>query len=301
MKKMIAIVGGSGFIGSRISEALIEAGHSVRVIDLVPSRITHERLSFVRANLAENPDASIFEGCSGVINLAGATIGKRWNAAYKKVIRDSRIQTTKGIVQSIGLMRGERPSVLVSASAVGFYGDRGATILREGDAVGDDFLAKLCAEWEGEAEKAKEHGLRVVLVRTANVLGPGGLLASLEPLFKKGLGGYFGSGRQSMPWVHYRDIVGIYLYAIEHPLEGAFNVGAGTTISQRELFVAFAKAIRAPFVWPVPYIAAKLFFGGFADALVASQNTDSSKIRDAGYVYAFSDVGAALGDLYPTR
>ena len=297
MQKTIAIVGGSGFIGTKLSEALLEKGYTVLVIDLVPPRIQHERLRFEKSNIAKgNSPASLIDGCMAVVNLAGATIGRRWNATYKKRIYDSRIDTTKSLVKLIDACT-NKPAVLVNASAVGYYGNRGNEPLHEDTAAGTDFLAKLCANWEREALHAETFGVRVVRIRTANVLGPGGLLATLEPLFRRWIGGYFGSGRQYMPWVHWKDIVGIYVYAIEHPIRGAFNTGAGKTPTQKELFKTFARAVHAPIVWPVPYIAARLLFGEFAEALVASQNTDSSKIRTAGYVYQFEDLSTVFSDI----
>ncbi len=299
MKETIAIVGGSGFIGTKLSEVLLEKGYTVRIIDLVPPRVQHERLIFTKSNLAEgNSSSDLIDGCLAVINLAGATIGRRWNASYKEKIYNSRIDTTRALVRLIENCV-KKPEVLVNASAVGYYGDRGGDVLGEDFKPGTDFLGKLCVDWEREASLADSSGVRVVCIRTANVLGPGGLLTTLEPMFRRWIGGYFGSGTQYMPWVHWKDIVGIYVHAIEHPLRGAFNVGAGKTPTQKELFKAFARTVHAPVVWPVPYVVARLIFGQFADALVASQNTDSKKIREAGYTYQFEDISTALRELYP--
>ena len=293
--KKVVIVGGSGFIGTKLTEALLEKGYTVTVVDLVPSRIVDARITFLKADLAHDPlDPTVLSGCVGVINLAGVTIGKRWNKAYKKLIYDSRILTTRAIVTAIAKAE-IAPKVLVSASASGYYGDRKDELLDEEHPVGKDFLAQVCADWEEAAHGAEAFGVRVVLVRTANVLGKGGLLASLEPLFKKGLGGYFGSGRQYMPWVHWADIVGIYLFALENEsLHGPYNVGAGQTISQKVLFKNYAHSIGAPIVWPIPAFVARLVLGEFSQVLLGSQNTTSKKIRDAGYVFNTEDVASAL-------
>lgn len=299
MEKMIVIVGGSGFIGTKLSEALLVKGYTVRIIDLVPPRIQHERLVFTKSNIAEgNSSPDLIDGCSAVVNLAGVTIGRRWNASYKEKMYNSRIDTTRALIRLIEKCS-KKPEVLVNASAVGYYGNRGDNLLREDSTPGTDFLGKLCVDWEREALQAESFGVRVVRIRTANVLGPGGLLTTLEPLFRRWIGGYFGSGSQYMPWVHWKDIVGIYMYAIEHSINGAFNVGAGKTPTQKELFKAFAHAVHAPVIWPIPYFVARLIFGQFANALVASQNTDSEKIRAAGYVYEFDDISSALRELYP--
>lgn len=301
--KKIFIIGGSGFIGSKLTEELLSRGYFVTIVDLVKTRIVNPHLTFLHLNLAiEKPDDSFFDGAYGVINLAGATIGKRWNSGYQKLIYDSRIKTTKTVVDGI-LSAKNKPFVLVSASAVGYYGDRGGELLREESKPGRDFLATLCTDWEVQAERAKIAGVRVVCIRTAHVLGPGGLLSTLEPLFKRGLGGYFGKGTQYMPWVHYRDVVGLYVFAIEHDISGVFNIGAGHSLSQKELFTQFAKVVHSPlpFLFRIPHVVAKLFLGNFADSLLTSQNTDSSKIKQLGYHYRFENLSTALADLYTQK
>lgn len=292
------IIGGSGFIGTKLAEELLKNSYEVVILDLVPPKISHERLSFSKVNVAVQPiDPELFSGVYGVINLAGATIGKRWNDAYQKLIYDSRIQTTKHIVDTLSGLQ-EKPVVLVSASAVGYYGDQRDVVLKEDHAPGKDFLAKLCVDWELEAKKAELLGVRVVCIRTAHVLGPGGLLSTLEPIFKWGIGGYFGNGAQYMPWIHYRDVVGIYQFVLERELRGSFNVGAGNTITQKQLFKSFAHAIHRVCIFRIPLFVARLILGAFADSLVTSQRTDSSVITHAGYQYQFDDIDIALYHLY---
>ena len=321
--KNIAIIGGSGFIGSKLTEALLQRGYSITIIDLVPPRTTaatatasavaatgsgsgateNDRISFKKINLAnaggaaamaESIDPQLLSGFYGVVNLAGITIGKRWDEAYKKSIYDSRIATTKAIVKYLALAE-IKPHVVVNASAAGYYGDQKEENLSEDHQPGEDFLAHVCVDWEAAAKEAKSLGIRVALIRTAHVIGPGGLLAALQPLFKWGLGGYFGSGKQYMPWIHWSDIVGIYMYALENAhVEGPYNVGAGTPISQKTLFKAFAKSIHAPIAWRIPRFVARLVLGEFADALIDSQHTSSQKIIDAGYVYRITDIEKAL-------
>ena len=301
MKKTLVIVGGSGFIGTKLTEVLLGKGYAVRVVDLVAPRVQHESLAFEKANIAlGKSSSSLFEDSFAVVNLAGATIGRRWNTAYKKIIYDSRIDTTRSLAELIGACT-QKPTVLVNASAVGYYGNCLDAVLTEDAKAGTDFLAKLCVDWEGEALKAENFGVRVVRIRTANVLGPGGLLSTLEPLFRKWLGGYFGSGKQYMPWVHWSDIVGIYVYAIERPIQGAFNTGAGQTPKQKELFKAFANALHVPIIWPIPYIAARILFGEFAEALVSSQNTQSKKICESGYAYQFQNLSSAFDDILKSK
>jgi uncharacterized protein (TIGR01777 family) len=293
--KKIALIGGSGFIGSKLIEALLTLGCEITIIDLLPPRTIHERVLFKKAKLAvEQLDPQFLSGYYGVVNLAGATIGRRWNKAYKKLIYDSRILTTKALVKNLATAT-IKPNVLVNASAAGYYGDGKDELLNERHGPGKDFLSHVCVDWEHAASEASTLGMRVVLIRTANVMGPGGLLASLRPLFTKGLGGYFGSGNQYMPWIHWTDIVDIYVFAlVNEQLEGAYNVGAGNTISQKKIFKAFARSIHIPIVWRIPRFVARLILGEFADALIDSQNTSSQKIIDAGYVYRINDIESAL-------
>ena len=281
----VCIVGGAGFIGTKITEALLARGERVLVVDVAPPRITHERLTFLSHDFsAQELSPEKLDGVTAVINLAGVTIGKRWTSSYQKKIYDSRILTTRALVATLSKMT-TRPSVFVQASAVGLYGDRGSELLTENAPAGSDFLAGLCVDWEAEAKKVESFGVRLVILRTANVLGPGGLLATLKPIFSKGLGGYFGNGKQYMSWVHWQDIVGMYVFALDTQISGAFNTGAGKTISQKELFSEFNHSLQSRFLWRIPYFVAYVLFGPFARALVSSQNTDSTKIREAGYVF----------------
>ena len=292
----VCIVGGAGFIGTKITEALLARGDRVLVVDVAAPRITHEHLTSLvhDFSVSELPPEKL-EGITAVINLAGVSIGKRWSSAYKKKIYDSRILTTRSLVATISKMS-NKPSVFVQASAVGIYGDRGSELLTEESSAGSDFLAHLCVDWEAEAKKVESFGIRLAALRTAHVVGPGGLLATLKPIFSKGLGGYFGNGKQYMPWVHWRDIVGMYIFAIDSQIRGVFNTGSGITPSQKELFSAFARSIRSRFLWRIPYFVASVIFGSFAHALVSSQNTDSAKIRDAGYVFEKPVLDEALLD-----
>lgn len=292
----VCIVGGAGFIGTKITEALLARGDSVIIVDVAAPRITHEHLTAITHDFSVSQlSPEKLNGVTAVINLAGVSIGKRWTARYQKKIYDSRILTTRSLVATIATMA-VQPSVFVQASAVGFYGDRGSELLTEDSSAGTDFLSKLCVDWEAEARNIERVGVRFVALRTANVLGPGGLLATLKPIFLKGLGGYFGNGKQYMPWVDWRDIVGMYIFAIDTPISGIFNTGTGETISQKELFSQFARSVGSRFLWRIPYFFASIIFGPFARVLVSSQNTDSTKIGNAGYVFTQPNLTDALLD-----
>jgi len=298
--KKVVVVGGSGFIGTKLTEELLFRGYSVGIVDLVPPRLTHQHLTFLKADFAKDvPPANLFEGVYGVVNLAGATIGKRWSKEYKNLIYKSRIDTTKSIVSLISKTT-VRPMVLVSASAVGYYGDRKEELLSESELPGTDFLANVCIDWEREAKKAELSGVRVCMVRTAHVLGPGGILATLEPIFKLGLGGYFGKGDQYMPWIHYKDVVGIYTFALEQQISGPINVSAGAPVTQKNMFTQFAHIIGAPFpfIFRIPKFFAWIALGDFAESLFVSQNTNSTRIKSLGYHYQCDDLTAALLNIY---
>ena len=295
--KKIVITGGSGFIGSKITESLIEKGYSVIVLDIFPPKIENPNLSFVKVDTSFGVDPQIFEGVYGVINLAGVNIGQRWNKKIKTAIKDSRINTTKNLVSAISKTN-VKPSALISASAVGIYGDQKDVLLEEGASYGVDFLAQVAKSWEEEASEARDFGTRVCLVRTAHVLGKGGILGALTPVFKKHLGGYFGNGKQYMPWVHWQDIVNIYIFLLENDsASGAYNTGAGEPVTQKDLFKVFAKVNKFWPVWMIPRPIAKIVLGEFGLSLFSSQKISSEKLISLGYFFKYTDISQALLDL----
>ncbi|MDO8635204.1 MAG: TIGR01777 family oxidoreductase, partial [Dehalococcoidia bacterium] len=209
----VIITGGAGFIGQRLTAALIEKGHQITVLDHHPPS---SEVAFVQVDLAgQELPAELFQNIDAIIHLAGRNIFARWNQQVKKQIYDSRIVGTRGLVKSLAKLA-RKPEVFISASAVGFYGDRGEENLDESSTQGSDFLAKVCIDWEKEALVAGNYGIRTVQVRTSPVLGAGGLLAKIAPLYKLGLGGPLGSGNHWFPWVHLQDIVNIYVFALEN-------------------------------------------------------------------------------------
>ena len=295
MPKKITIIGGAGFIGTMLTAELISRGYAVTVVDKNIPRTQHNKAVYIQADVSKNLEPSMLEGSFGIVNLAGAPISKRWTTAYKEIIYNSRINTTKNIVTALSLLK-EKPSVLVSASAVGYYAGQNEKNIFEDSPAGTDFLAHVCSAWEKEASNAEALGIRTVIIRTSNVLGPGGLLASLTPLFKKGLGGYFGSGKQYMPWVHWKDILGIYIFALEHDISGPHNTAAPEAVSQKTLFTAFARSLHVSLVWPIPYFFGRIVVGEFASALIISQKVDSTKIVEEGYVFQAPTLNEAFSD-----
>lgn len=291
----VIVTGGSGFIGYHLIAALLERGHSVSVLDHHPPQ---HNVGFIRTHLGGQPlPMELFTGVDAIIHLAGRTVFARWNQKVKKEIYDSRILSARSLVSSIaGLDR--KPKVFVSASAVGYYGDGGEEELDESSAPGTDFLAKVCVDWEEEARKAETFGLRTVQVRTAPVMGHGGILEKLLPLYRLGLGGPMGSGRQWFPWIHIQDIVGIYVLAVENEaVRGPVNACSPGCVRNKEFSDALARALRRPAFVRVPRWAARMALNDLADVVLCSQKVIPKKVTELGYRFQFPDIAGALADV----
>ena len=243
-------------------------------------------------------------GADAVVNLAGASIaGGRWSAKRKSVLRWSRVATTRLLVTALAKMNA-RPKVLVSASAIGYYGDRGEEGLTEESASGSDFLAGLCREWEAEASKAEALGIRVVLARLGIVLaGEGGALPKMMLPFRFFAGGKTGSGKQWMSWVALEDVVGILRYAIENrAIRGAVNVVAPQPLRNAEFTEILARAMHRPALFPAPAFALRLALGEMADALLlSSQRVTPSRLKQLGYKFLHPDLSNALAAALKTK
>ncbi|CAI8024913.1 Epimerase family protein slr1223 [Geodia barretti] len=235
---------------------------------------------------------------ASVIHLAGETIAGRWNAEKKQRIRDSRILSTRNLVESFAAAD-TKPDVLVCASAIGYYGDSGDERFTEVSPAGTDFLAEVCQEWESEAQKAIALGIRVVMVRIGLVLGlGGGLLTQVLPPFKMGVGGILGSGRQWMSWVHVDDVVGIVLHVLENSeIRGPLNATAPTPVRNTEFTKTLGAVLRRPTLLPVPTFGLKLMMGEFADFVVLSQNVVPEKTEVSGYEFRYPTLESALRNL----
>ncbi|MDP2641508.1 MAG: TIGR01777 family oxidoreductase [Candidatus Yanofskybacteria bacterium] len=292
----VLITGGSGFIGTHLTKELLRRGYTVRILDMRPSSLADAE--FFQGNLADRePSAEVFAGVDAVVHLAGKNIFGRWNPELKKQIKESRSKGTSNLVAALRKLP-RKPEVLVSASAVGFYGDRGEEELLEESSPGSDFLSGVCVEWEREAEGAQGAGIRVVRVRTASVLASAGLLAQLLSLYRFGLGGSWGNGKQWFPWIHLQDIIGIYVFALENrSLKGAYNAAAPRQVRQKEFSSALARAIWRPHFLRIPAWVMRFALGEFADVSLASQKVSSQKIQAAGYSFVFPELKEALSDL----
>jgi hypothetical protein len=297
----ILVTGATGFVGRALILRLLRDGHRVRA--LVRSRGRAASLLGADVELADAKGEGALlravEGCDAVINLAGESVGTRWTAARKRALWDSRVKLTEELVAAIGRAE-RRPSVLVSASAVGYYGDRGDEPLDEGSAPGSDFLAEMCEAWEAAAQAAEQHGLRVCRVRIGLVLGRGGgVLEKLLPLFRAGLGGPLGDGRQYFPWVHQHDLVELLATATVEPrFAGPVLAVAPAAVTNREFARALGAALHRPAVLPAPKFALRLVLGEAASALVAGQRATPTRTLALGFHFQFATLGAALSDLF---
>jgi uncharacterized protein (TIGR01777 family) len=253
--------------------------------------------------VAEPPPAAGWEGVEAVIHLAGEPVAAaRWTDEQKRRIRDSRVKGSRNLVA--GMRATPRPpKVFVSASAVGFYGDRGDEILYEGSAPGSDFLSEVCLDWETEAARARELGVRAAFVRTGVALSPsGGALEKMLLPFKLGLGGRLGDGRQWFPWIHIEDVVGIFLHALMSPaVDGPINGVAPGIVTNEEFTGELAAVLNRPAFFPVPQFALRALMGEMAEVVTASQRVVPQVALDTGYRFKYPNLRPALESLLKTR
>lgn len=289
----IAVSGASGFIGSELVPALEAGGHDVvRLVRREPGG--PKELQWDPA--AGTIDAAGLAGVDGVVNLSGATIDRRWTAARKAEIRESRVGSTRLLAETIARLE-PRPAVLACAGAVGIYGNRGEEILTEESSPGTGFLADVATAWEEAAEPARAAGIRVVNFRQGIVLSrKGGALPRLLTPFKLGLGGRVGSGRQWWSWVALDDVVTAYRFALERDdLSGRLNLLSPNPVTNVQFTKALGKALRRPTVFPLPAFAAKTMLGEMArELLLAGQRALPARLLDAGFAFHYSELDAAL-------
>lgn len=270
-----------------------------RILTRAPERVPPEfaKSACFRWDPArELPPAEAFDGCEAVFHLAGEPVAEgRWTKAKKANIRDSRVEGTRHLVEALRELE-SRPKVLVSASAVGFYGSRGNEVLAESAAAADGFLADVCRAWEAEAGAAEDLGMRVVTIRIGLVLGTqGGALARMLPLFKLCAGGRLGDGQQWMPWIHVDDLASLFLFCAQsETLDGAVNGCAPNPVTNQQFTKALAKAVGRPALFPAPAFALRLGLGEFAEVLLASQRAVPDKAQSAGFQFKHPTIETAL-------
>ncbi len=295
----VLVTGATGFIGKRVCDALVGKGDEIIGISRNPAR-AHTALSAAKTVYGWNASTDLLppeatSEVTAVVHLAGETIAGRWNAKKKLRIRDSRILSTRCLVNSLADAQ-NKPAVLVCASAIGYYGESGDAQLTETSPSGSDFLANVCKEWETEALKAEALGIRVVLVRIGLVLGrEGGLLKQVLPPFKMGVGGKLGRGNQWMSWVHVDDVVGIILHVLENPeISGSLNATAPAPVRNTEFTKTLGSVLRRPTLFPVPIIALKVMMGEFANFVLLSQQVLPEKTEASGYTFQYQTLEPAL-------
>jgi uncharacterized protein (TIGR01777 family) len=289
------ITGGSGFIGSALCRSLVADGHRVTVltrdIERARGRVPEAVFLIDRLDFAENIDA--------VVNLAGENLaGGRWTAARKHEFVGSRIGTTKRLLDWID-RQDAAPAVLVSGSAIGWYGPRGDEELDEDADIGNDFSAHLCRDWEAEASKAEALGVRVCCVRTGIVLGAdGGALKKMLLPFRAGIGGRMGSGRQWMSWIARADIVALIRWLIDHDsARGAYNGTAPAAVTNAEFARALGAALHRPALLPTPAFALRLLFGEMADILLTGQRVVPKRATAEGFKFKYPELPSALSSV----
>jgi uncharacterized protein (TIGR01777 family) len=290
----ILVTGSSGLIGTALVSSLTSSGHEVtRLVRRQPKageKATHWD------PIAGSIDASALEGLDAVVHLAGENIAERWTAAKKARIRDSRVKGTQLLCETLTRLSSP-PKVLVSASAIGYYGDRGEETLTDDSPPGRGFLPEVCRAWEAATEPARQHGLRVVQLRLGVVLSAaGGALAKMLPPFRLGLGGVLGSGQQYMSWIALDDAVGAIQHALViDALQGPTNAASPRAVTNQEFTKTLGKVLGRPTAIPLPAFAARLMFGEMADELLlASARIQPTKLLASGYQFRYPKLEEAL-------
>jgi len=291
------ITGATGFIGQKLVSALLARGDSVNYLARRQSKTISSQAAFHPWDGETLPPLNSVPRLDAIIHLAGEPIAQRWNPQVKDRIFRSRVDATRQLVSAIGGLR-HKPSVLVSASAVGFYGDRGAEILTEGSPAGSGFLADVCLEWEREAQHAEEFGLRVVCVRIATVLGrDGGALPQMLTPFRLGVGGRFGSGKQWMSWIHVNDLIRLFLFAADNPVSGPVNGSSPQPVTNAEFTSTLADAVHRPAFFAIPRFALNLALGEMSSFLFDSLRVSPAAAQDAGFQFQHAALAESLAQL----
>ena len=293
----ILVTGASGLIGTALVSSLASSGHEVT--RLVRGQPASGEKTARWDPMAGTIDARAVEGVEAVVHLAGENIAERWTPVKKANIRDSRVKGTQFLCETLTRLSSP-PKVLVSASAIGYYGDRGEAILTDDSPPGRGFLAEVCRAWEAATEPALQHGLRVVQLRMGVVLSTaGGALAKMLPPFRLGLGGVLGGGRQYMSWIALDDVVGAIQHVIvTDTLQGPTNAVAPRAVTNQEFTKTLGKVLGRPTAIPLPAFAARLMFGEMADELLlASARIQPIKLLASGYQFRYPELEEALQHL----
>ncbi|MFF3641893.1 TIGR01777 family oxidoreductase [Streptomyces sp. NPDC002564] len=289
----VAVAGASGLIGTALTRSLAADGHDVvRLVRRTPRAGDEVRWDPHK----EYVDTAGLAGCTAVVNLAGAGIGDhRWTAAYKRELRDSRVLGTRTLAAAVASLDAP-PQVFLNASAIGYYGDTGARAVDETAPAGDGFLPSLCVEWEEAAGAARGAGIRTVLARNGLVVGrEGGAWGRLFPLFKAGLGGQLGNGRQYWSHISLHDVVAALRHLIDtRTLSGPFNLTAPDPVTNREVTAAMGRVLKRPTLLPVPAPALRLALGEMAGDVLGSQRVLPTRLLESGFAFAFPGIDDSI-------
>jgi len=290
----ILITGAGGLIGTALQKSFGEVGYEM----LLASRSEPKDDKYIQWSVEDGfAEPARLEGLDAVVHLAGENVsGLRWTDEKKKAIRDSRVLGTRNVVDAISKLKA-RPKMFVAASAIGFYGERGDEEVSESSAAGDNFLAEVAKEWEGEARRAEDAGIRTVLLRTGIVLSKdGGALAAMLLPFKLGVGGVVGSGKQWMSWISLDDHIGVINFVIENEnIRGAVNSVAPNPVTNHDFTKTLGDVLYRPTFLPLPEFAVSMVFGEMGDALLlASTKVLPKRLEDAGFEFKYPDLRSAI-------
>ncbi|MCD6489526.1 MAG: TIGR01777 family oxidoreductase [Thermodesulfobacterium sp.] len=293
--KKVFVTGGTGFIGSYILPLLHKEGYEIYVLvrSKEKAKILPSFYKPVLGDCTKNGEWQTYLSKADiVINLAGQNIFSRWNESYKRLIFESRVKSTKNVVSFL-----RENSILINASAIGYYGDKGDILLTEDSPPGDDFLAKTCIEWEKEAQKAKEKGAKVIITRIGIVLGKGGMFSKILPIFRLGLGGTLGKGNQWFSWIHIEDIAQAIMFLIKIQKEGIYNLVSPNPVTNKDFVKTLGSILKRPAVLPVPVLAMRILFGELANVITYSVKAYPKNLLELGFKFRFENIKDALKNL----
>jgi uncharacterized protein (TIGR01777 family) len=291
----IVVTGGSGFIGTMLAKRLLGQGHTVVVVALTAPHFTHQNLFFIQCDLARQPlPYNILEHTDAVINLVGFPINKKWTEEHKNAIKESRIKSTESIVAAIASAQ-SRPQVFICASATGFYGETGQQVTDEQSSGGAGFLAEVTAAWENAARKATEYGVRVVCVRTAPVIGHGGMMALLKNPATFGIIPRLAKEDFWFSWIAEIDIVNVYLFALEtSTLQGIVNAAAPEPVLYSTFLTVLKNTWKHRVIVTVPRWLAKKLFGDGYEEIVQNSRVAPKRLLDKGFVFIYPTIESAV-------
>lgn len=299
----IAITGATGFVGSYLVKRLQAEGEQIIILtrnvnhaDRVFPKSAFPNVEIIAYNPHQSGDwQNVISGCDGVVNLAGASIGEgRWTPERKQEIIDSRKIGTQKLVEAIANAE-KKPSVLVNASAIGYYGTSETATYEESSPAGDDFLAEVCVAWETEAQKVKDLGVRLAILRFGVVLGMGGAIAKMLPVFKLFAGGTIGTGKQWFSWIEVDDLVNLIVAALKQPeIQGVYNATSPNPVRMAEFCHTLGDVVHRPSWLPVPAFALELLMGDAAMVVLEGQKVLPKRTLDSGFTYKYPDLKSAL-------